>query len=162
MTAVRDGFVAAGIPERLVDELLESYEEAKRRFHLRDLRPQEVEGGRFSEAVFRVLQHLCGQQVTPLGKTLPKVDKLLVQSENAAGQPDAVRIHIPRTLKLIYDIRNKRDAAHTDRATKCMDASRRCTENTAYRYTPLSPATNSPPRGDVTSRLAATRGRSRS
>jgi len=112
MTAVRDGFVAAGIPERLVDELLESYEEAKRRFHLRDLRPQEVEGGRFSEAVFRVLQHLCGQQVTPLGKTLPKVDKLLVQFENAAGQPDAVRIHIPRTLKLIYDIRNKRDAAH--------------------------------------------------
>jgi hypothetical protein len=112
MSAVRDGFVAAGIPERLVEEALESYEEAKRRFHLGDLRPQEVEGGRFSEAVFRVLQHVCGQQVTPVGKSLPTVDKLLPQFENAAGQPDAVRLHIPRTLRLIYDVRNKRDVAH--------------------------------------------------
>src|SRR5438034_7641914 len=103
MTAVRDGFVAAGIPERLVDELLESYEEAKRRFHLRDLRPQEVEGGRFSEAAFRVLQHVSGQRVTPIGKTLPSVDTLLRDFEKETGQPDSVRLHIPRTLKLIYD-----------------------------------------------------------
>jgi len=109
---VRQGFVAAGIPQQLVDELLEAYEEAKRRFHLHDLRPQEVEGGRFSEAAFRILQHVAGERVTPVGKTLPSVDKLLVAFENASGQPDSVRLHIPRTLKLIYDIRNKRDAAH--------------------------------------------------
>jgi len=109
---VRQGFVAANIPEQLVDELLEAYEEAKRRFHLGDLRPQEVEGGRFSEAVFRVLQQLAGQRVTPIGKSLPSVDKLIVGFENASGQPDSVRLHIPRTLRLIYDVRNKRDAAH--------------------------------------------------
>ena len=109
---VRQGFLAAGIPQQLVDELLEAYEETKRRFHLGDLRPQEVEGGRFSEAAFRLLQHAVGQSVTPVGKTLPSVDKLLVTLENVKGQPDSVRLHIPRTLKLIYDIRNKRDAAH--------------------------------------------------
>lgn len=109
---VRKGFAVAGLPLAIVDEVLEAYVEAKRRFHLGDHRPQEVEGGRFSEAVFRVLQHVSGQAVTPLGKTLPSVDRLLQQLEAATGQPDAVRLHIPRTLKLIYDIRNKRDAAH--------------------------------------------------
>jgi hypothetical protein len=112
LSQVRAGFLAAGIPVQLTDELLESYVETKRRFHLGDHRPQEVEGGRFSEAVFRVLQHAASQQVTPIGKTLPSVDKLLTVFENAAGQPDSIRLHIPRTLKLIYDIRNMRDAAH--------------------------------------------------
>lgn len=112
LSDVRGGFVAAGIPEDLADELLETYAEAKRRFHLRDLRPQEIEGGRFSEAVFRVLQHLCGGPVAPLGRPLPSVDQLLPRVENAVAEPDAVRIHIPRTLRLIYDVRNKRDAAH--------------------------------------------------
>lgn len=111
LTQVRHGFVAGGIPAALVDELLESYVEVKRRYHLRDLRPQVVEGGRFSEAVFRILQHLCGLTVTALGKTLPSVDKMLPQFESVAG-PDSIRLHIPRTLRLIYDIRNKRDAAH--------------------------------------------------
>ena len=109
---VRKGFIDAGFPGNVVDEVLEAYTEAKRRFALGDLRPQEVEGGRFSEGVFRLLQHASGQKVTPLGKTLPSLDKLLPALENAAGQPDSVRLHIPRTLRLIYGVRNSRDAAH--------------------------------------------------
>jgi hypothetical protein len=112
LAEVAAGFTSAGIPPQLVSELLEAYVEAKRRFHLGDHRPQEVEGGRFSEAAFRILQHASGQSVTSVGKTLPSVDKLLPTFENATGQPDSIRLHIPRTLKLIYDIRNKRDAAH--------------------------------------------------
>jgi hypothetical protein len=109
---VRNGFVATGIPQQLVDELLEAYVEAKRRYHLGDLRPHEVEGGRFSEVGFRVLQHLAGLRVTPLGRSLPGTDKLLPMFEGAGGHPDSVRVHIPRTLRLVYDIRNKRDVAH--------------------------------------------------
>jgi len=112
LAEVQRGLLSAGIPPRIVDEVLESFAEGKRRFHLGDHRPQEVEGGRFSEAVFRLLQHLCGLPVTPLGSQLPSVDTLLHQIENVTAQPDSVRIHIPRTLRLIYDIRNKRDAAH--------------------------------------------------
>ena len=112
LAQVRHGLIGKSIPEPLVDEFLASYVETKRRFHLGDHRPQEVEGGRFSEAVFRVLQHACGQPVTPIGMSLPGVDQLLPRFESVASQPDSIRIHIPRTLRLIYDIRNRRDAAH--------------------------------------------------
>lgn len=108
------GFTAAGISRELVRRLVETYVEAKRRFHLDDLRPNEVEGGRFSEAVFRVLQWATTGTSTPLGGNLPKVDDLLqtLRQVPRANASDSVRLHIPRTLRLIYDIRNKRDVAH--------------------------------------------------
>lgn len=109
---VRQGFVAAGIPTELVEELVEAFAEAKRRFYRDDLRPSEIEGARFSEAVFRILQWATSQKYTPLGKTLPSVDDLLKTLVNAHGSNDSIRMHIPRTLRLVYDVRNKRDVAH--------------------------------------------------
>src|SRR5437763_8920704 len=112
LATVRRGFTDRGLPEPLIDELLEAFVEAKRRHYLGDLRPHEVEGGRFSEATFRVLQHATAGAHTPVGKTLPKVPDLMRTLEGASGSSDSLRLHIPRTLRLIYDIRNKRDAAH--------------------------------------------------
>lgn len=109
---IKQGFVATGVPADLAREVIDTYVEGKRRFHLGDHRPQEVEGGRFSEAVFRVLQHHATGSHTPLRKSLPSVDQLMATLEASTSQPDSLRLHIPRTLKLIYDIRNKRDAAH--------------------------------------------------
>jgi hypothetical protein len=108
---VRQGFVAAGVPTELVDEVLDAFAEAKRRFYRDDLRPSEIEGGRFSEAVFRILQWTTMQKYTPIGKALPSVPMLIDTLEKAQGA-DSVRLHIPRTLRLIYDVRNKRDVAH--------------------------------------------------
>ncbi|WP_163768344.1 hypothetical protein [Mycolicibacterium parafortuitum] len=93
-------------------DLLDAYTEAKRRFHLDDLRPSAVEGGRFSEAAFRILQWQTTGAFTPLGATLTKVPTLVNQLENQTHAPDSVRFHIPRTLRAIYDIRNKRNIAH--------------------------------------------------
>jgi hypothetical protein len=108
---VRQGFVAAGVPAELANEVLDAFAEAKRRFYRDDLRPSEIEGGRFSEAVFRILQWSTTQTYTPIGKTLPSVPTLIDTLEKAQGQ-DSIRLHIPRTLRLIYDVRNKRDVAH--------------------------------------------------
>lgn len=109
---VRHGFTAAGIPAELVDEMLEAFAQAKRRFYRDDLRPSEIEGARFSEAVFRILEWTTKQTYTPLGDTLPKLPTLMGRLEQATAAPDSVRLHIPRTLRLIYDVRNKRDVAH--------------------------------------------------
>jgi hypothetical protein len=108
---VRQGILAAGVPTELVDQVLDTFAEAKRRFYRDDLRPSEIEGGRFSEAVFRILQWTTTQKYTPIGKSLPSVPTLIDVMEKGKGT-DSVRLHIPRTLRLIYDVRNKRDVAH--------------------------------------------------
>lgn len=111
---VSDLLKNGGVSNELVDELIETYSEAKRRFAAGDHRPHQVEGGRFTEAVFRILQEMTTRSYTPLDRSLPSVDDLMVTLTNVprASASDAVRLHIPRTLRLIYDIRNKRDAAH--------------------------------------------------
>lgn len=110
---VQSGFVAAGMPAELADEVLAGYEEAKRRYYLGDHRPTAVEGGRICEAVTRVLEHELLGKYTPLGKTLPPLnDKRLSSFFGAQGKPDGLRIHLPKALYFIYGIRNQRDVAH--------------------------------------------------
>jgi hypothetical protein len=102
-----------GFPVRLVDELLECYREQRRNLLLGNLRPNEIEGGRFAEAAFRMLEHSAHAVITPIGTQLDteRLIKSLAALPNARVH-DSVRLHIPRTLRVIYDIRNKRDAAH--------------------------------------------------
>lgn len=99
--------------QRLVDELLEAYVEAKRNLYLGGLRLSAVEGGRFCEAAFRMLQERTTGTFKPLGKQLD-VEKLRddLSKLPSASQPDSIRLHIPRALRVVYDIRNSRDAAH--------------------------------------------------
>jgi hypothetical protein len=105
--------LTARFPSNLVDELLECFVEQKQNFYLGRMRPNEVEGGRFAEAAFRMLQHAGGFAVTPLGSTLD-TPRTIRNLENlpSTSAPDSIRLHIPRTLRVIYDIRNNRDAAH--------------------------------------------------
>jgi hypothetical protein len=97
----------------LVRELLGAYEEAKRNYFLAGHRLSAVEGGRFCEAAYRILQSMTTGTFTPLGDSL--------DTEKAARQLGAlpardftksVRIYLPRALRVVYDIRNNRDAAH--------------------------------------------------
>jgi hypothetical protein len=99
--------------KKLVDELLQAYVEAKRNFYLGGLRLSAVEGGRFCEAAFRMLQERTTGTFKPLGKQLD-VEKLRDDLSKLPGisHPDSIRLHIPRALRVVYDIRNNRDAAH--------------------------------------------------
>ncbi len=112
LQTVRKGVVAS-LDAGLADELLASYQEAKRNFYLGGLRLSAVEGGRFCEAAFRLLQQRTTGKFDVLGKQVDS-DALIKQLANipAAQLPDSVRLHIPRALRVVYDIRNKRDNAH--------------------------------------------------
>lgn len=98
---------------KLVDELLEAHAEAHRNFYLGGLRLCEVAGGRFCEAAFRMLEQTTTGNFTPLNAQVD-TEKLIRQLANlpASQAFDSVRLHIPRSLRVVYDIRNKRDAAH--------------------------------------------------
>jgi hypothetical protein len=105
--------LATALDASLVRELLDAHEEARRNFYLGGLRLSEVEGGRFCEAAFRILEQITTGKWTPLGKQL-NTEKLIDRLRTLDGSKfvDSVRLHIPRALRLVYDIRNKRDAAH--------------------------------------------------
>lgn len=109
--------IAAGLkahfPDKLIDELLSAYQDAKHNFFLGGLRLSAVEGGRFCEAAMRMLEHATIGKSTALGRMLDS-EKLIVTLSNytAAQFGDSVRLHIPRAIRVVYDVRNKRDAAH--------------------------------------------------
>ncbi len=96
---------------KLVDELLAAYNETKRNFYLGGLRLSAVEGGRFCEAAFRMLEQAMSGSFTPIGKQI-RSDKIILELAQAGQLSESIRIHIPRALRMVYDIRNKRNAAH--------------------------------------------------
>ena len=97
----------------LVDELLEAYGEAKANFYRGGKRLSAVEGGRFCEAAFRLLEERSTGSFTQLGRQVDAEAVTRQLANTPVGiQPDSVRLHIPRALRVVYDIRNNRDAAH--------------------------------------------------
>lgn len=112
--AVEQGFVGAGVPAELAREILESFSEARRRFHLADFMPNAVAGGRFSEAVLRLLEWTSTGAYVPLADPRFKAETIInrLAALPAGSFSESVRLHIPRAVRVIYDIRNKRNTAH--------------------------------------------------
>lgn len=100
-------------PNELVDSVISSYNEIEKNFAARKWKASEVDAGHFVEGVRRILEYeLFGNKYTPLNKSLsPFNDKALHKYEGAIGD-DSLRMLIPRVLKAVYNIRNKRGSAH--------------------------------------------------
>ena len=101
------------VDAKLADELLDAYQGAKQNFYVGGLRLSAVEGGRFCEAAFRILEQVTTGKYTCLNHKLD-TDRLISQLANLAkgSFSDSIRLHIPRALRVVYDVRNNRDAAH--------------------------------------------------
>lgn len=101
------------LPDKLVDELLAAYQETKENFYSGGLRLSAVEGGRFCEAALRLLEHIVTGKHTDLNRQLD-ADKLiqLLKDTPSAKFPASIRLHMPRAIRVVYDIRNSRDNAH--------------------------------------------------
>jgi len=113
MRANIEAQLAAVVDPTIVTELLDAHAEVKRNFYLGGLRLSAVEGGRFCEAAFRILEQVTTGSFTPLGQQID-TERVIIRLANlsSGAHTDAIRLHIPRALRLVYDIRNKRDAAH--------------------------------------------------
>ncbi|MCH7498581.1 MAG: hypothetical protein IH886_00975 [Nitrospinae bacterium] len=104
------------IDKELVKALLNAYFELKEHYYLGKHRPSELEGGRFCEVGIRCLQNLGNHKFTPFNKELKPIVEEVKALENAGGGQahDSIRIHIPRILLPVNDVRNRRDVGHVN------------------------------------------------
>ena len=109
-----EALIATSSTPELAAELMSGYGELKGRYLVGDYRPGSIEAGRFAEAAFRILQFAATGRYTAVGKTLPKVPSLLqtLESADARTVHESIRIHIPRALATVYNVRNRRDVGH--------------------------------------------------
>ena len=107
---IRQGLEQAyGSP--LTRALLDAHSASKTAFYAGGARLAEVEAGRFCEAAFRMIEIEIAGSATDLGRQLD-TQAIIRRAEAATTCAEAIRLHIPRSLRLIYDIRNRRNAAH--------------------------------------------------
>lgn len=114
MRAKIESILVSSLPPEIVSHLLDTYFELKTNFYLNKHRPSELEGGLFAEAVIRGIQHLGTGTYTPFSSQLKRFDQLVKDLENLPSKTtsDSVRLHIPRSLWVIFHFRNKRSVAH--------------------------------------------------
>lgn len=108
---LKKSFIDGGLPCDLVSALLDEYGENKRRYFLHDYRSGAINGGRFCEAATRIVQFLGKDLHVPLDAEI-KVDGALNKIENDMTLEEGLRLHIPRAIRMIYGVRNKRDTGH--------------------------------------------------
>ena len=107
--------VFASLPKDIRDRLSRHYHEIKHNFALRKSEPSELNGAKFCEDVYRLLEwHTSTTNIyTQYGKQLRNFRGSVLQWENDTSLDDAIRMHIPDVLRTIYDIRNKRGVTHS-------------------------------------------------
>lgn len=85
-------------PKLLVSKLVHHYTRLKSSFIQNRLEPGELNGAKFAEIVFRLIQYATNpqHQYTPLKQPLPSVDILVIQFQQLSKTfDDSLRLHIP-------------------------------------------------------------------
>lgn len=102
------------IPKVLSGALIKHYKKIKENFLEGRYEPSELNGAKFSEVVLRILQWYVSPKhlYTPLGERIKNFDQATRKFEHETSFPDSIRFHIPRTLDILYVIRNKRGVGH--------------------------------------------------
>ncbi|MBP8001976.1 MAG: hypothetical protein KA314_03945 [Chloroflexi bacterium] len=99
------------LPQDVLVELLKEYKHIKQQFFLSKFRPTELNAGRFAECMLRILEFVDSNSYTPFGSQLDS-EKIINRLPNNVSLPNTLRFFIPRLIRVILDVRNKRDVAH--------------------------------------------------
>jgi hypothetical protein len=120
----------AGLPAGLRVELIDSYRNITRNFVERRWEPSELNGGKFAEVVYTIVNAAVNGSAYPAKAKKPP--NMAVACRALEGQPattvvgdKSLRVYIPRALIYLYDIRNQRGVGHVggDVDPNAMDAS---------------------------------------
>ena len=104
---------SAKYPQDIVDALIDSFIRIKEYYYLGKHEPAELNGGKFVEACVRLLQYKLHGRYTPLVEPIRNIVQELRNFEQTPStNPDSYRLHIPRVLLGVYNIRNRRGVGH--------------------------------------------------
>ena len=115
MSITKTQFIVAltpTLPLDIVENLLDEYLAIKQHLILARYSPSELNGGRFSECVIRLIQHISAPPHTPFGQHLSNIDQIIRQAEGNTALHESMRFYIPRLARVLLDIRNRRNVAH--------------------------------------------------
>lgn len=102
------------LPRIILTELEKSYDRIKKNFREGRYEPSELNGGKFCETVYRILEWYTSpnQSYASFAATINNFSQSVKKFENMSKFSDSVRFHIPKILDALYGIRNKRAIAH--------------------------------------------------
>ncbi|MDY6985711.1 MAG: hypothetical protein SVE93_04830 [Candidatus Thermoplasmatota archaeon] len=105
--------LSSKIDPSLIERFLKHYRELKQKFFLGQYEPSQLNSAKFVEVAFRILEYITKGNYTPFDKDV-QINSLMGYLEKLPKDkhPDSIRIHIPKILKVIYDIRSKRGVVH--------------------------------------------------
>lgn len=104
--------VFSNLPKELSDKLEQCYTNIRRNYREGKHEPVELNGGKFSECVYRILEWKTTGKYIPIGTQISNFGDSLKKFENLTSEPESIRFHIPNVLNALFDIRNKRDVGH--------------------------------------------------
>ncbi len=101
------------IEQDLVKRLLNYYKKVKQNFFLEQYESSQLNSAKFVEVTFRILEYITKGNYTPWDEDI-KINALMQYLENLPKDKytNSIRLHIPKVLKIIYDIRSKRGVTH--------------------------------------------------
>lgn len=104
--------ISPPLPSDIIIRLIDEYQHIKQQFFLRKFQPSELNGGRFGECVVRLIQYLDTGVYIPFGTYLGNTETILNHAYQNTALPETIRFYINRLVRVILDVRNKRDVAH--------------------------------------------------
>ena len=105
--------VLQAIPARLRTELLTAFDAILRNYRERRWEPSELNGGKLCEVVYSILRgHVDGKYPRKATKPRNMVDACRAFEQAPKTFSRSVRVHIPRVLIALYEVRNNRGVGH--------------------------------------------------
>jgi hypothetical protein len=99
-------------PRPILKKLEISYNEIMRNFREGKFEPSELNGAKFCEVVFRILEWYTSGNYTAFGTRIQNFGQSVRKFESLSAFNDSIRFQIPKILNALYEIRNKRGVGH--------------------------------------------------
>lgn len=99
------------LPGDVVSALQLEFQKLHEQYFLGRWEPSQLDGGRFAEAVLRVIEYKDKNTFTPIGSRLNR-QGIVSSAERNTVLADSLRFQLPRLASLILDFRNNRNVGH--------------------------------------------------